>query len=326
MEELITISEVTKRFDVSTRTLRYYEQIGLLDSLRREGYAYRVYDEASCRRLSQILLLRKLRVSLKQVKTLLQSESVSQAITIFEKNISALNVEIASLTTVRDILSRFVHELREKTGVNLHTGLLNNPELLSALLPMQEKSKKEELSMEDLNLANANLTKLSDRDVRIVYLPPMTVAALHIMGNMAELEGAKHILKLITENDLKSRYPQMRHIGFNHPNGTEPDMSDHGYERWISIPDNMEVAPPFTKKRYKGGLYAAHTIPMGAFEEWQYLYEWVIHSDKYDFLPGDSECMDGWLEEHLNVINTYMLPPDAPVHQIDLLIPIKVRE
>lgn len=30
---------------ISTRMLRYYEQIGLIKSFRREGYAYRVYDE-----------------------------------------------------------------------------------------------------------------------------------------------------------------------------------------------------------------------------------------------------------------------------------------
>lgn len=45
--ELITISEVSKNFRVSTRTLRYYEQIGLLKSSEKEGYAYRAYDEGA---------------------------------------------------------------------------------------------------------------------------------------------------------------------------------------------------------------------------------------------------------------------------------------
>ena len=41
----MTVSEVSRKFDVSTRMLRYYEQEGLICSLRKEGYAYRVYDE-----------------------------------------------------------------------------------------------------------------------------------------------------------------------------------------------------------------------------------------------------------------------------------------
>jgi len=38
-------------------------------------------------------------------------------------------------------------------------------------------------------------------------------------------------------------------------------MSDHGYERWLTIPYDMKVNPPFAKKRFSGGLYAAHMTP-----------------------------------------------------------------
>ncbi|HAZ22484.1 MAG TPA: MerR family transcriptional regulator, partial [Firmicutes bacterium] len=52
--ELMTISEVTKAFNVTTRMLRYYDEIGLLPSARKENYSYRVYDESAVRRLQQI--------------------------------------------------------------------------------------------------------------------------------------------------------------------------------------------------------------------------------------------------------------------------------
>ena len=48
---MLTITEVTRTHAVSTRMLRYYEQQGLLRSQRREGYAYRVYDEKNIARL-----------------------------------------------------------------------------------------------------------------------------------------------------------------------------------------------------------------------------------------------------------------------------------
>jgi DNA-binding transcriptional MerR regulator len=64
--ELQTISEVSRLFGVSTRTLRYYEQIGLLAPTRREDFSYRSYDEGAVLRLRQIIILRKLRIPLRQ--------------------------------------------------------------------------------------------------------------------------------------------------------------------------------------------------------------------------------------------------------------------
>lgn len=57
---LQTISQVVKHYDLSTRTLRYYEEIGLLPSHREEDYAYRLYDEEALKRLNHIVVLRKL--------------------------------------------------------------------------------------------------------------------------------------------------------------------------------------------------------------------------------------------------------------------------
>ena len=69
----LTITQLTKSLGVSTRMLRYYEHIGLLESRRVEGYAYRVYDDQAAARLKQIVILRKLRVPLKQIALLLST-------------------------------------------------------------------------------------------------------------------------------------------------------------------------------------------------------------------------------------------------------------
>ena len=47
--ELTTISQVSKEYNVGTRTLRYYEKIGLLNSCKKEDYAYRTYDDEAIR-------------------------------------------------------------------------------------------------------------------------------------------------------------------------------------------------------------------------------------------------------------------------------------
>lgn len=44
----MTISEVSKMYDISADTLRYYERIGLIPPVPRTKSGLRDYDEASC--------------------------------------------------------------------------------------------------------------------------------------------------------------------------------------------------------------------------------------------------------------------------------------
>ena len=78
--ELQTISQVSKQFKISTRTLRYYEQIGLIKSSVKEDYSYRTYDEGTILRLKQIIFLRKLRIPLKSIAEILPSENTAKLI------------------------------------------------------------------------------------------------------------------------------------------------------------------------------------------------------------------------------------------------------
>ncbi|AIF50297.1 MerR family transcriptional regulator [Pelosinus sp. UFO1] len=45
----MTITEVSKKFDVSQDTLRYYERIGLIPSVNRNKSGIRNYTEEDCR-------------------------------------------------------------------------------------------------------------------------------------------------------------------------------------------------------------------------------------------------------------------------------------
>ena len=76
--QLQTVSAVSKKFGISTRMLRYYEQIGLIESQRKEDYSYRVYNEIAVNRLRQIILLRKLRISMKQIKDILDKQEIAE--------------------------------------------------------------------------------------------------------------------------------------------------------------------------------------------------------------------------------------------------------
>lgn len=77
--ELQTIREASKQFGISTRTLRYYEQIGLISPVKKEDFAYCTYDADTVMRRGQIVILRKLRIPLRQIAEILKSDSAKVA-------------------------------------------------------------------------------------------------------------------------------------------------------------------------------------------------------------------------------------------------------
>jgi DNA-binding transcriptional MerR regulator/DNA gyrase inhibitor GyrI len=334
--ERITISELSQRFDVSTRTLRYYEEIGLLASVRTDEYAYRTYDDAAIVRLQQIIVLRQLRIPLKQIELLLRRPDVASAVRLFTRTLAEVEKEIAALTTLRSALRALISTLQRESlpGAGAHLAkTVAMDQILALLVASGEKTAGKSLSvpptteekkpMNALQEASAAISKLGD--VRIITLPPATVAAVCVVGGEPELATEDAVRHFVQKTNLFAIKPDSRHYGFNHPNGEKSDGSDHGYERWMTIPEEMEVPAPFVKKHFAGGLYAAHMIPMGAFEEWNLLDDWVRSSDTYAYRPGDAACMGGCLEEHLNYVETYAMPPEAyesVVTQLDLLLPI----
>lgn len=164
-------------------------------------------------------------------------------------------------------------------------------------------------------------------DVRIIYLPPCYVAAAHHIGDEPEQAVNQLIDHFVIEHDLIRLKPDLRHFGFNHPNPID-ETGYHGYEMWVTIPEDLQVEAPLTKKYFPGGLYAAHMIPMGNFQEWDWLFAWVKNSDKYCFAGdlADQQHMCGLLEEHLNYLQHVRLENSEPDDlQLDLLMPVIVN-
>ena len=331
--ELQTINQVSKDYGISARMLRYYEKIGLIQSLRKEDYAYRVYDETALRRLQQIVILRKLRVSMKQISVILSEPKAAEAIEIFKQNISELDDEINALSVIRSILVRLAAELQKQTNVRLEIDALMDSSVLSIVnsLSLSKNLIKENMDMDDLKKADEKLNTLTDRDVRIVYLPPSAVASAHYIGEGCESVVYGQIKMFINENNLCERKPDFRAFSFNNPMA-EIGVPSEGYEAWVTIPDDMDVPAPLVKKQFSGGLYAAHMIPFGAFEEWGWLRQWVLSNERFVHAWGEvrvtpyDKGMDWAMEEPLNFFNIFQdLESNPAAQQLDLLFPIKPK-
>lgn len=73
-----TINKLAKMSGISTRTLRYYDEINLLKPCRINSSGYRVYGEAQVDMLQQVLFYRALGIGLSEITALLHSPSFNR--------------------------------------------------------------------------------------------------------------------------------------------------------------------------------------------------------------------------------------------------------
>lgn len=325
----MTVTEVSQALGLSTRMLRYYEGQGLVTSRRREGYAYRVYDRDAVARLRQVILLRRLRLPLRQIRQILDDPTALEAIRAFQGKLQELDGELDALHTIHSILSGLLEALKGRYWLPVSHALLEDGplrEAVGALAPPTPQIQEERANkMEDLNRAEKTAAKL--KDVRIVHLPASAVAAARYFGPDPENHAGRMIADFARQSRIWETGSSVRLYGFNSPS-PPPEGGEYGYEFWLTIPEDMEVPPPLEKKRFPGGTYAAHCIRMGDFHEWAWLAQWVAGHPAYEpngsGTPGD---MFGGLEEHLDYYDHIRSTPEGEpdIPQLDLLLPVRPK-
>lgn len=106
----MTIAEVSKKYDISADTLRYYERIGLIPPVPRTAGGIRDYNEEACRWIELMKCMRKAGVQIealiKYVALFRQGEDTADA----RKNIlieqrQQLKERIADMQSSLDILN-----------------------------------------------------------------------------------------------------------------------------------------------------------------------------------------------------------------------------
>ena len=74
-----TVQKLGQIAGISTRTLRYYDEIGLLKPARINSSGYRIYGQAQVDRLQQILFYRELGLNLEDIRVILNDPSFDGA-------------------------------------------------------------------------------------------------------------------------------------------------------------------------------------------------------------------------------------------------------
>lgn len=94
-----TINNLSKLAGVSTRTLRYYDEIGLLKPKRISTSGYRIYGEDEVNLLQQILFYKELDLSLEKIRSIVNSEDFDCVAALYEnkKNLLERQKQIEKL-------------------------------------------------------------------------------------------------------------------------------------------------------------------------------------------------------------------------------------
>ena len=100
---LLTVRDAAERLNVTPRTLKYYEERGLVSPTRSEG-RYRLYDESDLERFARILRLRSLGFSLQGI-----TEMLKRPLEPAENGSNRFSTE--SLQEIRDALTQQVNAL-----------------------------------------------------------------------------------------------------------------------------------------------------------------------------------------------------------------------
>jgi DNA-binding transcriptional MerR regulator len=126
----LRIGEVAQRVGVTTRTIRYYEELGLLGSgSGREKGAHRTYAEADVARLQELIRLRDLLgLTLQELVELAEAEearaalrgrweedpSEEERLRIVEEAIPYVQRQLALVRGRQKTLEEFAHELEAR--------------------------------------------------------------------------------------------------------------------------------------------------------------------------------------------------------------------
>lgn len=129
--DTMTIAEVSKNYEISADTLRYYERIGLLPPVPRTKSGIRVYDEDSLKWIQLMKCMRKAGV---------QIEALVEYVALFEQGTETVNARKNILVEQRAQLLERMKDLQE--SLDLLDSKIEHYE--QVLVPAQESLRRPE--------------------------------------------------------------------------------------------------------------------------------------------------------------------------------------
>jgi|GEM_PF-1449865 len=311
--KLQSITEISKAFGISTRTLRYYEQIGLIRPTKKEDFAYRTYDEDTIARLRQIIVLRKLRIPLRKIADIIESKDASAAIDAFQQNLVEIDDEITALSTIKSIIQALLERLHLKSDEFYLPDDESLLEMADDLMAAGEDAQ-EERGMERLQKSGELAHKAPE--VMVIHIHPFKAVTTGLKTDNELWDALSEWLKTHGQLIKKQPYGAFSFV----------QMETNLRCEWIgAAADGVTDAAvePYQLTEFEGGLYASavHIVDdnasmIGAYKR---IKKWLKTSGfEEDTRPGHGLMLD-----HISAPNDMRMA--LGYCQAVLYVPIKIR-
>jgi len=125
-EQLISIGEVARMLDVTTRTLRYWEEMGIIEASHRSEGGNRLYTQYMVRRIRFIIKLKELGLTIKEMQDLgaaygearKTENMVPRLVEILDIHINKIDEKMAKLASLRKEIVDYRYRMVEKFNLS----------------------------------------------------------------------------------------------------------------------------------------------------------------------------------------------------------------
>lgn len=123
-EAFTSIGEIAQKLDMSQRTIRYYEEIGLLNSIKRVEGGRRIYTDADLRRLKLIKRLKIMGMTLSEMQELEAMWTIEKSndkvlgrlLELLNNQLKRLDDRVADLNILRNEILEYQNRIKSKIG------------------------------------------------------------------------------------------------------------------------------------------------------------------------------------------------------------------
>lgn len=293
----------------------------MISSIRTDDYAYRVYDDSAIMRLEQILILRKLNISIKDIKRIFASPGSEVILEVLTQKADDIDKEISLLHEFKEIVLEFIQRIKQVDFYNsadikmlydkalrIETRLISDSykgdpakETVSKLLDVAEKMK--------------NLP-----EVRIIQVKPFRAfsSGLDTIENVfgSFWKWQKEHMDLI--QDTMFGFPHF--IGMKDVYNETYAFWFWGVKNWVTEKDTA----PYKLIDFEGGLYAV-AVSVDADDDimnrvYNGIRKW-LETSELEFDDNPERCT----LYHM-VTPTEEIRGALGYDQLDIYVPIKVRK
>ncbi|WP_025725551.1 MerR family transcriptional regulator [Acholeplasma granularum] len=112
------ISELAKLAGISSRTLRYYDEIGLLKAIRIKDSNYRVYTDKEVNKLQHILILKTMGFDLERIEIMLKDINESKRLKMLENHLNLLHSKKNQIETIIHNVETTIRSMKGEVTMN----------------------------------------------------------------------------------------------------------------------------------------------------------------------------------------------------------------